>query len=53
MRTSTTSHAKNISGQLNWLRAGGVIGANAGIVHTVGVVVALAGTGWLAGRTPR
>lgn len=35
-------HAKNISSQLNWLRAG-VLGANDGIVSTAGVVIGVAG----------
>ena len=35
-------HAANVSGRLNWLRAG-VLGANDGIVSTAGVVVGFAG----------
>ncbi|MCU1538049.1 MAG: protein of unknown function transrane [Humibacillus sp.] len=35
-------HASNVSGRLNWLRAG-VLGANDGIVSTAGVVVGFAG----------
>lgn len=36
------SHAENLSGRLNWLRAG-VLGANDGLVSTAGVVVGVAG----------
>ncbi len=35
-------HAGNISGRLNWLRAG-VLGANDGIVSTAGIVMGVAG----------
>lgn len=35
-------HAQNLSGRLNWLRAG-VLGANDGIVSTAGIVVGVAG----------
>ena len=35
-------HARNVSGRLNWLRAG-VLGANDGIVSTAGLVAGVAG----------